>query len=282
MTERILPDFDPDKIARSGQCFRMHRKGDGWFLIAFDRYLSIQPAGKDRFQFSCDEEEFELIWRNYFDLDGRYDEIKDRIARDDVFLNRAYDYSRGMRILRQDPWEVTLSFILSQRKSIPAIQSTVEKLCERYGEERNFEGMRYYTFPRPERLVSVTCEDLRTCSTGYRDQYVRSAAAYFATHTAAFDEMRTSGEDAARARLKEINGIGEKVSNCILLFGLGYRDAFPEDTWILRVVRSEYSGVFPKERYRGILGIIQQYMFFYGRCAEYRELAPLNALQTTG
>lgn len=271
MIHKQIPDFDIAKIADSGQCFRMNPlPGGGYSVIAFGRYLEIRDLGGGRHSFSCTEEEFHAIWADYFDLDSDYSAIASLIPPDDRFLTAAVLYGRGMRLLHQDPWEVMISFILSQRKNIPAIKASVEALCSRYGEEAAWNGITYRSFPAAERLAGIGCDDLRTCSLGYRDKYVAAAARQVGAGQIRFDNLRTAGFDAAKASLKGLYGIGDKVADCILLFGLGYKNAFPEDIWIKKILEKEYAGHFPKERYDGYLGMVQQYMFYYARSTEYR------------
>jgi len=277
MIKREIHEFDLRKIAESGQCFRMNLLSSGAYCItAFDRYLEITDMGNDTFAFSCSDTDFRNIWMDYFDLSSDYGTIESRIPADDLFLRRAVEYGRGMRILRQDPWEVTASFIISQRKSIPAIKSAVEGLCTRYGAQKEQDGKKYFCFPSAETLSKLICDDLHACALGYRDKYILSAAKSVAGGEVRFPDLRDAGEESAKAVLKSMYGVGVKVADCILLFGLHYINAFPVDTWIRRIIDAEYSGRFPADRYDGCLGIIQQYMFYYGRSREYRSAAPLN------
>lgn len=278
MIYKDIPDFDIAKIADSGQCFRMNPlPSGGYSVIAFGRYLEIRDLGGGRNSFSCTEEEFDAIWADYFDLNSDYTGVISMIPPGDRFLQAAALYGRGMRLLHQDPWEVMVSFILSQRKNIPAIKASVEALCSRYGEEGAWNQVTYRSFPTAESLAGICCDDLRTCSLGYRDKYVAEAAAKFEAGQIRFDELKTAGFDAAKASLKGMYGIGDKVADCILLFGLGYGNAFPEDTWIKKILEKEYAGHFPKEQYDGSLGMVQQYMFYYARSPEYAAIAPLNS-----
>ena len=130
MEIQIRDDFDPDKIARSGQCFRWRKTGEnGWRIVHGKQCLTILGLGEGRFRLSCPEEEYHARWRSYFDLDEDYREIRARItAADDPFLHDACTYGKGIRILRQDPWETLVSFIISQNKNIPAIK-TASSCC---------------------------------------------------------------------------------------------------------------------------------------------------------
>jgi len=281
MIIRYVPDFNLLQIAQSGQCFRMNLLKNGAYnVIAFDKYLQIKDLGSEQFEFSCSEDEFRDVWTDYFDLSSDYCAVRSLIPADDVFLQAAVRYGNGMRILRQDPWEVTVSFIISQRKSIPAIKTAVESICKNFGmllhctvDGRNVE---YYSFPSASHIAELTCSDIGCCSLGYRDKYITSAAQTVAGGIIDFAKLRDTDDEDSKSSLKGIYGVGEKVANCILLFGLEHKNAFPQDTWIKRIIDAEYSGKFPKELYEGQLGIIQQYMFFFARSREYRMSAPLN------
>lgn len=272
MITKIIPDFDPRKIADSGQCFRMNRLKEGTYsVVAFDRYLEITDLGGGGFTFSCSEEDFKDIWTEYFDLSSDYSALRTMIPPADTFLMSAVDFGWGMRILNQDPWEVTVSFIISQRKSIPAIKTAIETICFNYGIKMESGTITYYSFPSPERLAELDCSHLSSCSLGYRDKYIISSAQSIAGGRLRLADLRRADEDTARTALKSLYGVGEKVANCILLFGLHHTNAFPEDVWIKRIIDTEYGGSFPKSRYDGYLGIVQQFIFYYARSREYQS-----------
>lgn len=151
MRIEIIDDFDPKKIQISGQCFRVKETKPGVFrFITGEHVLYIKKAGDDnsvtastlqQFDISCTEKEWEEIWKPYFDMDRSYSEIcKTEYGKHD-FSDRAIDFGRGLRILKQDKWEMLISFIISQRKSIPAISSAVEALCTKFGTRINVKGM---------------------------------------------------------------------------------------------------------------------------------------------
>lgn len=134
MIECVLNDFDIDQIANSGQCFRFHRVGDkSYDLIAGTHLLNIQQNGRT-VRFDCDEDEFNAIWRPYFDLDADYGRCKAAVAKRDIYLQNAVAYGGGLRILRQDLWETILCFIISQQNNIARITKCVENLCSLFGE----------------------------------------------------------------------------------------------------------------------------------------------------
>lgn len=263
-------NFNIKQIADSGQCFRMNKvEEDKYSLIAYGRYLELVQKDEKTVEISCDETEFDQLWEEYFDLKYDYGYIVQSILQgEDNFLKEAVVYGSGIRIIKQEPFEAAISFIISQNKNIPAIKSCIEAICKRYGDRKDNEegqGAGYYSFPSPEILALATKEDLRELKTGYRDAYIISAAQAVVDGEVDFSYlMQSSYEDAVKT-LKSIHGIGEKVANCISLYGLHHIEVFPIDVWIARVLSEIYNNDFHQEKYDGYAGIIQQYMFYYMR-----------------
>ncbi len=269
-------DFCIEKIAKSGQVFRMNRRADGWWqLMAEDRLLLLrEPEGAKLeadgciygAELMCSEDEYRAYWRAYFDMLADYAEYRASVDPSDRFLTEAADYGRGIRILIQDPWEMLITFIISQRKNIPAIKSCVEALCSKYGrriEDERAEGGFYYAFPTAEELAAATDEELRTCSLGYRAPYIKAAAMDMTEYPFLLEGLLPAEYEDLMAALKGFKGVGEKVANCISLFAYHRIDAFPVDVWIQRILDAHYPEGFPFERYKGFAGIMQQYMFYY-------------------
>ena len=265
----LIRDFNLDNIAESGQCFRMWRQSDGAFaIVAGQRFLTIRELGKDRFEFSCSDEALRGLWANYFDLDTDYAAINEAVDETDEYLQGAIRFSRGLRILRQDPWEVAVSFILSQRKNIPAIRHCVESLCRRFGTPFETARGTVYAFPTPQQILKAAPGDLRACSLGYRDKYVFALARAVDNGEMDLDAIGDMDDTTAKSALMRAYGIGEKVANCILLFGYHRLSVFPVDVWIQRVLDNRYDGAFPIDRYQPFAGVMQQYLFYYARNAK--------------
>ena len=263
------PDFNIRKIAESGQCFRLKPTQNGGFaLVAQGRVLRLTdtPSGV---ALDCTQAEFNAIWRDYFDLAIDYAAIRARVDSTDAFLLRACDYGAGIRMLRQDTWEMLVSFIISQRKNIPAIQYCIEALCSRYGEPIESEGERFYAFPSAETLATLDEAHFLACSLGYRAKYVLAAARIVAAGTLNLAAIASCSDEALFAALLSVPGVGEKVANCVMLFGYHRLARFPRDVWINRIEAQEYDGAFPLEQYPDIAGVLQQYIFYYARSAAY-------------
>lgn len=265
-----IENFDICQIANSGQCFRMNphaAEENTWQLIACGSYLQIrQEPGSSKVEFQCSRQEFEQIWKHYFDLEVNYQDYMDRIDPADHFLSAAVTAGAGIRILRQEIWEMIVSFMISQNNNIPRIKKNIEELCRRAGTEHVTEsGQLWYEFPTPEALAALTEEQMRDAGLGYRGKYIMKLAEDVVSGKIVLQTMEdTSLTDTDIEKyLKNIYGIGPKVANCIMLFGLHRIGSFPKDTWINKIIREKYDGEFPLERYAGFAGIIQQYMFNY-------------------
>lgn len=247
-----IPDFDLFHIYQSGQCFRWREISPHTFCIpAFGRTLTARQTG-GMIELSCSPTEFSAVWREYFDLDTDYAAIKARVAPRDAYLRAAVAFGGGMRILRQDLWEVIVSFIVSQNNNIPRIRKNLEALC----------GLYDGTFPSPAALAATPAQALRGIGLGYRAEYLCTAGARFAQDNA-LERLRALPYAQAHAALLTVPGIGPKVADCICLFGLHHVDAFPLDTHIKQILAARYPKGFPFRRYRGCAGILQQYMFYY-------------------
>lgn len=268
------PHLDMKKIAESGQIFRFNVYGDEYSLVAGDRLLFIKED-KDGYILSCSESEFDDFWMYYFDLRVDYSDFEKNIPKDDLFLINAAEYSYGIRILNQDKWEMLISFIISQRKSIPAIKSSIEKLAKTYGKKidvripdfiKNIDkGSEFYSFPTPKVLSDASLEDLNACSLGYRSPYIEATAKAVFRGDIDLEALSELGDADLLAALMSLKGVGIKVANCVALFGYHRIAAFPIDVWIKRMIDEHYGGEFPLKLYDGYAGVIQQYIFYYGR-----------------
>ncbi len=267
MILRITDDFDLDRIAESGQCFRWERIAQSSYRILNGGYcLYAEALGDRRFAFSCGEAEFDAVWRGYFDLDENYAAIRARISQDaDPFLHAAAEQEKGIRILRQDPWETLITFILSQNKNIPAIRRCVEALCECGEPKTDSRGRGYRAFPTPAPVAALSGEELKACRLGYRCGYVHEAAVAAAEGKLDLNALRNADEKDTLRALTELLGVGVKVASCVSLFGLHHLNAFPKDVWIKRILENEYPEGYPFEAYAPYNGVYQQYMFAFYR-----------------
>jgi N-glycosylase/DNA lyase len=275
-----VADFDIGRTFECGQCFRWNADGSGAYVgVALGRAARVRSEGASVY-ITGGTADFESAWRQYFDLDTDYEAIRRSLCVDE-FMESAARFGAGIRILRQDKWEALCSFIISQRNNIPRIKKIVETLCREFGDPIEFEGRVCWDFPPPERLAALTEGELAPLRSGYRAPYIIAAAR--AVASGEVDLEMLAGEDCADAprALKALPGVGDKVANCVALFGLHKLDVFPIDTWMKKVIDSRYGGKLDPAVFGGYAGIAQQYMFFHARSAtpRRRSESPKNGPQ---
>ena len=285
-------DFNPDQIFDCGQCFRWEKNSAGlWQGIAGGRRAAVEydAAGADCSAYAdcgtgvlriedsllrsggCTREEALKYWRNYFDLDRDYGQIKEKLVEQEPRISAATREGGGIRILNQDFWELLISFIVSQNNNIPRIMKCIEGLCSAFGEPvyRDMDGKTWYSFPKPEALLGKTEEDLKEIKLGYRDSYIVRAADKFLKNGIPAGTM-----EEKRKQLLEYHGIGPKVADCIMLFGCREFTAFPVDTWVKTIMNDMYGfekkdikgmQAFARERFGDLRGFAQQYLFYLYR-----------------
>jgi len=261
-----VTDFDLARIFECGQCFRWNVDGDGVYSgVAFDKFLRVRREHSSVF-ISGSRDDFDHIWYDYFDLSKDYEKIRKLLSIDD-FMKKATNAGKGIRILRQDKWETLCSFIISQRNNIPRIKKIVEALCSEFGDrvEDKLTKSYYYTFPKPQVIASLTTQDLAPISCGYRDKYIISAAKDIVQKNPDLDMLPDAAIEIARNELLRLHGVGNKVADCVLLFGLHKLDAFPVDVWMERAVLEHYGKDFDSTIFSPYSGIAQQYIFDYVR-----------------
>ncbi len=259
----ITDDFSPEKIMESGQCFRVRRFSDGAYrFVSGLCAVYLRSLGEQRWEASCSPEEWEEIWTPYFDLGRDYAAIRRRAGGKHAYIDAAMEAGAGLRILRQDPWEMLITFILSQRKSIPAIASAAEALAKRWGTKLQTERETLSAFPDPAQLAKATEEELRACALGYRAPYVLDAVGKVNGGQLDLYALGQLEDEELFRRLQTVHGVGKKVAECVCLFGYGRLRRVPVDVWIERAIREECSGCEPFSLYGEDGGIMQQYVFY--------------------
>ena len=255
------------QIAESGQCFRWKKMCPGRYFVISDGRAACFFQEKTGIRILCRSKD-EEYFRRYLDLDTDYGKVIEQIDEKDDFLTGAAQMGRGIRILRQNLWEMIISFIISQRNNIPRIMKSIDALCEKLGEQIVFdyegEHLVGYTFPAPEVIAGA---DLSEFKFGYREKYIRQTAEDILEGKFDLEEVKNAVEEGKTPEqvmemLKQLKGVGEKVASCIQLFGLHQLELFPIDTWIAKVEKMYYNGHFPVEKYKDTAGIMQQYLFF--------------------
>lgn len=268
MEIRISDDFDLRKIIDSGQCFRPKElEKDLFRFIVGENILHIRGLGENLFEVDCSAEDWEHVWKNYFDLDTDYAGIRRDV--EDFAAGKSYkktlinaaNFGKGIRILRQEPFEMLISFIISQRKNIPSIRSSVEKICTKFGRRVG----NIYLFPRVEEITGATIDDLTGLGLAYRKDYIRDALNKVASGVIDLAELENFSDDELVDSLKKIRGVGDKVANCVALFAYHRVDRAPVDVWIKRAIDEDFNGENIFDAFGNNAGILQQYIFYYKR-----------------
>ena len=253
--------FDLKNTFDCGQCFRWNENPDGSFTgIVKDKSVRIYRDSDKIIIENSTEDDFKNLWENYLDLNVCYDDIRNEIISLDSRLKCAVDSIDGIRILNQEPWEALCSFIISQNNNIPRIKIIVSRLCENFGEPINGG----YTFPSADKIAELTVDDLAPLRSGFRAKYIIDAAQKVSSGEVNLEKMRTAPIDECRKELMTIKGVGPKVAECTLLYGLHRLEAFPIDVWMKKALSTLFNGISP-ENLGQYAGIAQQYIFHYSR-----------------
>lgn len=228
-------DLDIFNSINSGQVFLWRREDRRWLGVNGDDVLEIDERG--------DPSSLKKSARDFFRLDDDYAKILADISRDPVVRNSVGRY-RGLRLLRQDPFQCYITFIVSANSSIPNIKTRLERLCSVFGKEAGAGQDRLCLFPTPQKLAKAPISELLSCGLGYRAKFVKSASELVSEGRLDLESLRRLSYEEARAGLVGVAGIGNKVADCIMLFSLEKLDAFPLDTWILKALDRFYAGKF--------------------------------------
>lgn len=270
MREIVAPDINLSKVLESGQCFNMSVLDTGEFFVPSGRKACWAIQQGNDVLIRCNDEDVDY-WTRYFDIGNPvYSELAKRAEREQIpFLKEAIEYCNGLCMLRQDFFECLISFIVSQRKSIPAIAKALDQLCARYGDTVEFDSVSFRAFPTPEQLVEGYEKDAYAgCGLGYRDIYILDASKKVLSGEISKSQLMEMPMDLAILKLREIKGVGDKIANCVGLYSLDMGNAFPIDVWMGRVLDTFFSTdehIDFMARYDGMLGVLQLYMYYYGR-----------------
>ena len=257
-------ELDIAKTFECGQCFRWNADEKGVYKgIAMGFPAKLWEEGEYVYIRTQAPPE---LWLDYFDLRRDY-EAMSRFEGGE-YLDKCIKYGMGIRILNQEPWEALCSFIISQCNNITRIKGIVERLCQMYGDEIQLEGEIYYSFPSAEKLAFLRPEDLAPLRSGYRAPYIISAANDIVCGNIELNELIELPYAEAKKKLMSLKGVGEKVANCVVLFGLRHMEGFPIDVWIKRALKEHFPADFDPKSLGEFAGLAQQYIFFYARSGE--------------
>ena len=253
--------LDIVKTFECGQCFRWNCGENNVYTGVVAGFVA-EVSVEDGEVYITSDAPGEL-WAEYFDLATDYASISADFTGD--YLRTCTEYGMGIRILRQDSWEALCSFIISQCNNISRIKGIVERLCSNFGEEIKANGRTYYTFPSAKRIAVLEPEDLSVIRSGYRAEYIINAARAVVSGELDLEALKKCDYREAIKSLRTVRGIGEKVANCVVLFGLNHMEAFPVDVWMKRALKENFPPDFDPESLGEYAGLAQQYIFYYAR-----------------
>ncbi|MFQ5963482.1 MAG: DNA-3-methyladenine glycosylase family protein [Candidatus Scalinduaceae bacterium] len=259
-------DFNLKYTLESGQIFRIKKVDDWYYLNAQDKFIKIKQI-KNELEFYGVGKTFII---RFFSLNENLPKILKEINRD-THIGKAIAKYRGLRIIKQEPWECLISFMCSSASNIPRIKSKLNALSEYFGKKLLFDGHKSYTFPLPGKINDF--KKIMDAKTGFRAEYIFEANNTIDIKQ--LNSLRTKSYEYANDELKKIKGIGDKVADCILLFSLGFYQAFPVDTWIKKIIQLLYfnNNIVPNNKIREFgmdyfgrhAGYAQQYLYLYSR-----------------
>ncbi len=256
-----ITSFNLKQTLECGQCFRWQKTGENtYYGMAYGKTLTVCQQNS-QLKFHCSKDDFENIWYDYFDLQTDYDKIRKDIAKINPLLDEIQQFSFGIRILKQDSWEALCSFIISQNNNIPRITGIIRRLCENFG-EKTADGN--YTFPSAKTLSQYTVDDFSVLRSGFRAKYIADACQKVVSGEIDLNKIRQMPIETARTELMKIKGVGKKVADCTMLYGMGKKECFPIDVWIKRAMNTLFPDV-TTESFGENAGIIQQYIYYYSR-----------------
>jgi len=265
--ERDQP-FDLDATLSCGQVFRWEKTGDLWTGVSAGRMIEIRQSGREIGYSGCDEDYLVNLFHLDFDLAGAIESFCT-----DGHIRRAVERNRGLRIMRQEPWECLLSYLCAQNTGIPNIRRMLDNMSAIHGERISSGDTKGYAFPSAGVLSRCCDSDLRNCSTGYRSKYICTTSGIAAENPDWAENIRSLDYPDARRAIMQFPGVGRKVADCVLLFGFQFYEAFPVDVWIRRIMNDLYGvgrpdGPLSERDYNSIADFGREH---FGRYAGYAQ-----------
>jgi len=286
----MLSDIVPlnlDLTIDSGQVFLWNKLNGYWYGIYGNNVVKVSISN-NTLEFSSYPEHINC--ERIFRLDDDLNTITRAISKDGI-MREAVSMLKGLRLMRQEPYQCLLSFICATNTSIAMIRRMLTNLSTRFGRKVEYDGFKFYLFPEPKRLADASINDLCKCSVGYRARFIKQAARIIHSKSVDFEKLKSASYEDAKEELMDVLGIGQKVADCILLFSLEKLDAFPIDIWVARAIINYYSNLFdirfedkisPKtyrllstrmrEYFGSYAGYAQQYLYCYARNKREKRL----------
>ncbi|EJO5347673.1 DNA-3-methyladenine glycosylase 2 family protein [Clostridium botulinum] len=279
-----VKNFELSHIFECGQCFRWYKEDKGSYIgVAHGKVIEVEKINNDVILHNATEEDFKNIWGEYFDLYREYSEIKYILSKDEL-LGKSVKFGSGIRILKQDPFEIIVSFIISANNRIPMIKRAIKNISEKWGKSIQYKDNIYYSFPTVEELRDATEDELKACGVGFRAKYIKdtvnkiyqNSVEKYEQYDKEYDMLwiKKQEDDICHKMLQNYSGIGAKVADCVMLFSMQKYSAFPVDVWVKRAMQYFYLAPdvslkkirdFGREKFGHLSGFAQQYLFYYAR-----------------
>ena len=224
-----------DYTINSGQVFLWEKIDTKWYGVDGKNILVLETAQKFK-----KDMKYEF---DFFRLDDNFKKISNDLKNDN-YVKNALKMFPGLRLLRQNPFQCYISFIVSSNSNIPNIKSRLKNLCKAFGNRKIVDGKEFFLFPEPYDLANASISDIKKCGVGYRAKAVKTASLSVLDGKIDFDFLKKTDYNTAKKELTKVFGIGNKVADCILLFSLEKLEAFPLDRWMLRILQKYYSNEF--------------------------------------
>lgn len=260
---KLNDKFNLKTTLECGQCFRFYEENDGSFTVLSGDKLVKVLLNEDKLVFYLSGEEDINYWIKFFDLYRNYDNIINDLSLSDTVFSNIISEVSGIRILNQQPWETLCSFIISQNNNIPRIKGIIERLCGNFG-NKICDFNEYYSFPSAETISKLNDNELSILRAGFRTKYIIDAAKKVAEREVDLESLENIDIEEARKELMKIHGVGPKVADCTLLYGIHRFEAFPMDVWMKRAMKKLYPGL-DSSVFGKFAGVAQQYIFHYSR-----------------
>jgi N-glycosylase/DNA lyase len=230
--------IDIDNSINSGQVFLWEKYGSDWYGINGQDVLKINKNAVIK--------SIQNSKTDFFRKNDNMQEIIKSISKDKTVKGAIKQYE-GLRIFKQDPFQCMISFIISSNSNIQKIKSSLEKITKKFGEKVEIENKEFFLFPKPEKLANASIEEIKTCGVGYRAPFIKQAAEIVFSKKIDFKYLEKCNYKEAKKNMCLIPGVGNKVADCILLFSLNKLEAFPLDTWMIKILEKYYSNEFKIE-----------------------------------
>lgn len=270
-----ISNFNATHILECGQIFRYNKLNENCYIVFSKNEFAKITKINDTYQIESSNPNYFV---NFFDLNTNYSQIIYKLSTHKVLIPML-NAASGIRILKQDPIEMIISFIISANNNIKRIQAIINRMCEKYGKLITFNGFSYHAFPTLNELQQISIEDFKNLGAGYRAKYLFNAIKQLQTFN--LNEIYALNSENASKKLQTLSGVGPKVCDCILLFAFNKQDCFPVDTWIKKVYNSYFSETFEDNPavirknlvhiFKNYSGYAQQYLFYYKRTLEKTE-----------